>query len=101
MLSLSEINREIQRIEATEETTYSNVQKLAWLYIVRDKMEPKSEAQRQKQSYNAENANSDFLILISTKDINGVISVVNELVETIRTLHPRMYDAFMKRLYDL
>ena len=40
MLSINEINKEIEKLENCEYTTYGTCQKLALLYIVRDHYEP-------------------------------------------------------------
>lgn len=43
---------------------------------------------------------SEFLEAINGKKPKKVWKVVNELVEAIKTLHPRMYESFMDKIYD-
>lgn len=46
-------------------------------------------------------SNSEFGKLISNKDNYYVLKTVDELMETLRVMQPRLYDAFMKKLTAL
>lgn len=95
MISLDEINDEIARLETSAETTYGVIQKLSWLYTVRNNV-----TETEKIEVAGENGKTDFLILANSKGCTKTLVVVDELVETMKTLHPRMYEAFMKKLYE-
>lgn len=106
MISLKEIHDEIKRIEQSSDTSWTSVQRLSWLYTVRNNIEGNRIAVTSKQD--AQNSGfkpikegSDFLLLASQKNPDSVIIVVDELMDAVKTLHPRMYDAVMKKLYDL
>lgn len=97
MVSLDVLNGEIAQLEQRE-LTYATVEKLAWLYIVRDKhvlAAPTSEVSNESVSVNGE---SDFLKACAGKSITDVLTVMNEIMETIKVLHPKLYQAVMDRL---
>lgn len=76
--------------------------KLASYYTILDKMTP------QIPSYSFESANvmkydsgSDFSKAIDGLDTNDVLGVIDELMETIEVLAPRLYYATIDKLKDL
>ena len=100
MINLDEINGEIAKLEI-QPATYVTMEKLAWLYIVRDHI-TLSTAKRSVSADNRdtvpEAGTSDFLMACAGKPVAEVMLVMDELMDTLKTLHPRLYDAVLAKL---
>lgn len=108
MISKDEIDRAILEHEA-KDTTYANCERLAWLYIVRDHITPSE----QKDTANAIDkityeavpndvlnvaGDSDFIKAVNGKPTQKVFSTLNELLQTIYVLNPKLYDAVLESI---
>lgn len=114
MIQIEEIDRAIKEHESGS-NTYTNCERLAWLYIIRDHMkEGHQDKPAEHHEHTAEpcnqnapsnhiknDENSDFLKAINGKDTKKVISVMDELMEAIQLIQPRMYDAVLIKILDL
>lgn len=115
MLDALEIKKEIARLEY-EESSYPNYAKLADLYIIRAEMSKANETQRamltRKYSRAAapervnailpqENTSSEFLNCLAGKPTEQVMSIMDELMDSLKVIQPRVYDAAIKRLARL
>ena len=114
MIQIEEINRAIKEHESGA-NTYANCERLAWLYIIRDHMKYEHQnkpaehhehtAEPYKLNVRSDNikndGNSDFLKAINGKDTQKVISVMDELMEALQLIQPRMYDAVLIKIQDL
>ena len=78
---MDELNYEIEQLEG-KAPTYAIMQQLASLYTVRDHI-PKLE--------------SDFAQL-AFRDINKTLAVMEELMNTIAVINPKLYDGVMNQL---
>ena len=88
MIDLNEINGEIAKLE-NEPLSYGNIQKLAWLYTVRD------HASRPViECY----GDSECMKACAGKPMNEVMLVVDELMDTLQIIQPRLYAAVINRL---
>ena len=47
------------------------------------------------------NSDAEFLQLVNGKDINSVLDVMQELMEAIKILQPRMYDSVLTKIQDI
>lgn len=94
MISIEEIDRTISELEGRD-TSFANCEKLAWLYIVRDHVQPSQENQAQPTS---SGGGSDFLEAVNGKDSVRVWTIMDELMTTMHTLQPRIYTAVLQRL---
>ena len=47
------------------------------------------------------NGGSEFLEAVNGRKPDKVWKVIDELVEAIKVLHPRMYQSFLEKIYDL
>ena len=81
--------------------------KLAAYYTILREMRPEAERMpEQEYSYdeppiNEYESGSDFGQAIKGKDLNAVMAVVDEIMETLRVFSPRLYDAAMRKLATL
>lgn len=47
------------------------------------------------------NGGSEFLEAVDGRNADKVWNVINELVEATKVLHPRMYQSFIDKIYDI
>ena len=99
MVNIDEINGEIAKLES-QPTTYVVLERLAWLYIVRDHItlnaEPMVKTNIVEKTVPC--GDSDFMRLCAGKPIEQVMSVMDEAVETLSIIQPKLYSAVMGRL---
>ena len=114
MIQIEEIDRAIKEHE-NGANTYANCERLACLYIIRDHMkEGLQDKTAEHQEHTKEpyklntppdhikyEENSGFLKAINGKDTKKVISVMDELMEALRIIQPRMYEAVLIKIKDL
>ena len=90
MLSPTELRDEIRKLES-EESSWTVVQRLSWLYTLRN-----------NTSSNEMTVNgSEFLEIASTKNIDRVMAIMNELMDTEKAVHPKIYNAVMKKIKEI
>lgn len=116
MLNLSEIDRAIAELEAGR-TTFASCSKLADLYAVRDKLGGRIDRREYDaaQSFSSEpvtagamtaedsipEGGSDFLQTIEKKDMKKTLSVIDELMDSLHIVNPRLYENIMRKLRNL
>ena len=93
MIDLETIEREINALEARGDTTYSQCERLAWLYIVRDHIRPAREDEKTQDL-----RGSEFLEECSGRSYPGVMKVLDEHMEALRIVQPREYEAVMAKI---
>lgn len=99
MLNLDEINSEILMLETKRDTTYSVIEKLAPLYIVRDHLTGATPTvQPTPLDVGGE---TEFLQLVSGKNSTQVFTVVDELMSTLQVTNSRLYEAVMRKLSNI
>ena len=84
MLNLDEIEQEIADLE-NGETTYINLQKLTYLYTVRD-------------HYVCSTDGTDFLKAIAGKDRNKIFSIMDDLMTELSSVKPTIYNRVMQKI---
>lgn len=47
------------------------------------------------------NSDTEFLQLVNGKDINSVLDVMQELMDAVKILQPRMYDSVLTKIQDI
>ncbi len=91
-----------------EPVTQSKIARLADFYIVYDHLfgEPiedrgYSYENRVEKSIIQTNSDTEFLRLVNGKDINSVLDVMQELMEAVKILQPRMYDSVLTKIQEI
>ena len=84
MITLDEINSEIEKLEAQKQT-YQTISVLADLYIVRDAL-----------SRNVLPEDNEFRQACSGNP--ATMAVFDELMAVLKVIQPKLYDCVMKRL---
>ena len=98
MIDRKEIDRAIDELE-NKETTFSSCAKLADLYIIRDRI---GEAPRRTEAYSYDagpvSGGSDFMTAASGKDYDKLLTVIDELMDTLSVANPRVYASVMRKI---
>lgn len=109
MIDENEVNLWISRLE-TEESSWTNYQKLAALYIIQNQNVPKelekpmlySAALAPVKTYAAETVgsygDSDFLQAVSDMDPARAWKVMDELMDTLKIVNEKAYNSVLKKL---
>ena len=96
MFNLDMINGEIAELEA-KTPTYATMERLAWLYIVRDHNTLGNCPERADSAISYD-GDSDFAKLIYGRRTADVLPVMDELMSTLEQMQPRLYNMVMDRL---
>lgn len=112
MLDRKEIDIEIARLEYGE-SSYPAYAKLANLYTIRDRMDRQERQVPYDASYSAAPAtveessavenygDSDFLRAVYGKDPADAWVVMDDLMDTLHTVNPRVYEGVMRKIRAL
>ena len=98
MISLEQLDGEIAALEE-KDPTYVTMEKLAALYTVRDHMvleknNPVTVTLDTVPSF----GESDFARLVAGKEIQTVLSTIDELMTTLQVVQPRLYNSVMDKV---
>ena len=96
MLSLETIEREIDELEHRE-ASYRVCERLAWLYTVRDHLMPK----RSPDGITDNLSGSEFLELSSGVSYNELMGILNEHLQALSILQPKVYEALLSKIRAL
>ena len=96
MIDLEIVEREINDIEVSKDTTYRTCERLAWLYIVRDHLRP-TKADPRTQAMDG----SEFLEACSGVSYPALMTILDEHMQTLAVVQPRVYEALMRRIRAL
>ena len=97
MVNLDEVNGEIAKLES-QPSTYVTIERLAWLYVVRDHLTVSPVTVPPVTGIEMPQGDSEFMCNCAGKTINQVMEIMDELMQTISIIQPRLYDAVMDRL---
>lgn len=103
MVDLDIINGTIAEWES-KDLTFLVVERLAWLYIVRDNalMRVKDETGKEPilMPAVALSSGSEFMEVCSKADVSKMWSVLDEMMETLKLLNPRLYQATLDKIKE-
>lgn len=91
MISAKELERAISDLENAP-TSLANCEKLATFYFLYDRM------QSEKIKTAKVTGGSEFMRLIYDKDVNEVLKIIDELMQTIEVVHDKLYVAVMEQI---
>ena len=98
MVDLDTIDREIHDLEARGDTTYSLCERLAWLYIVRDHIEPPTDKTKDIVRFVG---GSEFLDCCAGINYNDLMEIMNTHMEALKVVCPKEYYAVMDKIRSL
>ena len=97
-MNISEIEEEILKLEKAD-TNWQNVQRLAWLYTVRDHLSSdKMPIVANKVMQVMPNYSGEFGQAVSGTNIDSVMSVLSEHMEVIKILFPKEYQEVINNI---
>lgn len=103
MISKGELLSAIDELEDSA-PTFQNCQKMATFYTLLNAMYRSSEDQprieTQREEIIGNHGDSEFLSLIEGMDSRDAWFLIDELMETIKILQPKLYDSVIRRLRD-
>lgn len=99
MIDYTEIEKTLIESEANYDTSFAALAKLAPLYSAL--LYKRISGNSAKSEPLALSGDSDFMRSIAQKDSGEVFAVIDELMTTLQTLQPRLYQSVMRRLDGL
>lgn len=102
MIDENEIRKWIARLE-TEESSWSNYEKLAVLYTVLNQHGNEDE-RPVPVMYSAAPApvnvygDSDFLQAVSNADLKKALTIIDELMDSLKIINERIYNSVMEKI---
>lgn len=103
MFSKNELLDAIDELEMSP-ATYQNAEKLAVFYLLFDhlyiKKEPVNRIEQVREVTIDNYGDSDFLRVVSGQKAKDVWMIINELMDAIKTLQPRLYQATIEKLKE-
>lgn len=106
MLDIREIEYWISRYES-EATKMDDCVVLSSLYSIRDKMQGAAPTAHEPSAYSTipeplgQYGSSEFLQAIDGKDSAAAWGVMDELMETLQAVNPRVYASVMRKVQNL
>ena len=109
MLDIREIDEAIAELERRE-ATFSGCAKLADLYTIRAHItgqEAPYEGGYSQTQASAEQeqpglyGSSEFLDAVSSKDVSAAWSIMDDLMDTLCVVNPKVYDGVMRKIRNL
>lgn len=98
MIDERELALWIKRLE-TEESSWSNYEKLAALYTIQNQNREPVRESRMIEAYSAAPAtDSDFLRAVSNVDPARAWEVMDELMDSLKVVNERVYNSVMRKL---
>lgn len=98
MIDERELALWIKRLE-TEESSWSNYEKLAALYTIQNQNREPVRESRVVEEYSAASApDSDFLRAVASVDPSRAWEVMDELMDSLKVVNERIYNNVMRKL---
>lgn len=97
MIDLETVENEINKIEVTCDTSFRACERLAWLYIVRDHLTKRKSHDGLTVYMNG----SEFLELASGVNYSDLMQVMNEHMQALSVLQPKVYESLMDKIRAL
>lgn len=110
MITERDLDEAIAKCQGESNPTNSTCIKLAAFLTLKDYLYPQESYQQysysalpieQVETYIETTGDSEFLKAVDGRKADKVWKLVDELVETVKILHPRMYTTFIDKVQDL
>lgn len=93
MINIDTIEQEILDLEKRD-TTYATIERLAWLYIVRDNLNGPVKTTGDLRG-------GGFRAACSNVSIDALLEVLEEHFDAVRVLYPKEYDLVIEKIKSL
>ena len=97
MINLDEVQKDIMSLKKMD-TSYAACERLAWLILVRDEL--LKDKQSEVIPLNLQET-SEFLTAINGKDTAAVFAIVDDLMDTLRVVNPRVYSSVLEKVKSI
>ena len=97
MLSQRELGSAIREFEDAP-TSYENCAKLATFYTIFDHLYSEPETSKRVQEVVGIYGDSEFMRIIGDKDPEEVWGVMDELMDTLKIVNPRLYEGVVQKI---
>ena len=110
MITERDLDEAIAKCQGESNPTNSTCIKLAAFLTIKDYLYPQELYQQysysappmeQVETYIQTNGDSEFLKAVDGRKADKVWKLIDELVEAVKILHPRMYTTFIDKVQDL
>jgi hypothetical protein len=116
MIHYDEVQAAIAECEGVRRPNANTCLKLAALYTIRDNMQQEQERPKTQQTKHAGysfateqnkshatdySSESEFGHIVTGKDVESVLTVIDELLSTLQGMIPRLYAGVMGKLKDI
>lgn len=98
MLNVDEIDKEILMLESKRDTTYSVIERLAPLYIVRDRIVKGDNPQPKIAAFIGD---SEFAQAVDGKSVPEVYKIFDELMVAVSVFNKGLYRATLEKLSSI
>lgn len=96
MISLEEIEKEIQALEQ-QDTNYAVIERLSWLITVKNYLKDEKRYVEPISTVSTE-GESELMQLIHGMPDCDAWAVIDELVEVVKIVNPKLYNSFIQKL---
>ena len=102
MITKKEILEAIELLEQAP-SSYKDCEKLATFYVIYDHLyaEPTAKTEKAVEANIEVSGKNEFLRAINGAPASKVWEIMDELMQTVQVLNPRLYDGVMRRLTDI
>ena len=107
MITKADLEQAIAECQAVRSPNANTAIKLASYYVLLDHMQGKSEAKEDTKQYSFSSGNiinykgsSEFAQLINGMDQSKVLPIIDELMQTIKTLNEKLYVGVMRKIQN-
>ena len=100
MITEKELNDAIEMDEHAEDPNSNTCVTLAAFYIVKDHLFP-DEPEELYSNESGYSSDTEFGKIVSTKNIQDIMPIMDELVTTINVLNPQLYASVINKLSDV
>lgn len=106
MITLQDLQEAIAECEGQRNPSSNTCIKLAAFYTIRDHMFPSGKAESVnpiiKEVYSGSTEpklNTEFIESVTGVDAEKFVNVMDELMDTLKVIHPRLYDSVISKLH--
>ena len=99
-MNIAEIKTEITRLEKSD-TNWQNIERLSWLYAVHDHLTGDSVQMIPIERSDMPQYAGEFGQVVSGKNIDGVMNILQEHMAVIKILHPKEYQAVLDKIAEI
>ena len=99
MLSQRELDGAIREFEDAP-TNYENCAKLATFYTIFDHLYGEHDVPKTPEEIVGYYGDSEFLKMAGGKNAESIWSILDELMDTLKVLNPRLYDGVIRKMAE-